>query len=390
MCPSSHDILSSIKQNQDSILAKGLHRTRRVIETAQGPVIKINGKNVINFCSNDYLGLANHPAIIEAFKRGADKFGVGSGASQLICGYSTAHKTLENRLAEFTRRQSAVIFSSGYLANLAIVNTLLGKDDTVVEDRLNHASMIDAALLSRAKLKRFHHISPGSLEEILSKIKSGKKLVMTDGVFSMDGDIAPLDTYTGVCANHNAWLVVDDAHGFGVLGNNGAGTLEKFNLNSKQVPLLMATFGKALGTYGAFIAGDQEVIDCLVQSARTLIYTTAPPPALITATLQALDIVEEEDWRREKLRELIAYYREQVKKNNLSVSESITPIQPLIIGETDRALRISEQLLQKGLFVQAIRPPTVPAGTSRLRITFSAGHEKEHIDMLVTALQEII
>lgn len=389
MVSSQSDIHAVIKQETASVSANGMYRVRRVIESAQGPTIRLNGKEVINFCSNDYLGFANHPQIVKAFKEGVDKYGVGSGASQLVCGYTSAHRLLEEKLAAFTNRDRAVIFSSGYMANQAIINSLLNKSDMVFGDRLNHASMVDAALISRASFKRFQHADPVSLESILKNAGEVKKMVVTDAVFSMDGDIAPLDKYVEICERQNAWLVVDDAHGFGVLGNKGAGTLEQYSLSSKQVPLLMATFGKALGTFGAFVAGDEDIIEYLIQTARTLIYSTAPPPAVALATISALDLMQEENWRRKKLEELINYFRKGAKKAGLPVNDSETAIQPLIIGDANKATKACEKLLQKGIYVQAIRPPTVPKGTSRFRITLTAAHEQEQVDRLLAALQEL-
>ena len=386
--PPALDIHAAIKENADAIIKNGLWRYRREIESAQGAVIRIENRETVNFCSNDYLGLANHPEIKKAFKTGIDQYGCGSGASQMMCGYTSAHRALEEKIADFTSRQKAVLFSSGYMANLAIVGSLLGKSDVVVEDRLNHASMIDAARLTSATFKRFLHANPESLDEILKKTSGVKKLVMTDGVFSMDGDTAPLDRYIKICSDRNAWLMVDDAHGFGVFGDEGAGTLEMMGLTANDVPILMATFGKALGTFGAFVAGDEDVVEYLIQVSRTLIYTTAMPPALAVATTKSLDLLSEESWRRNKLEELVNYFRRCAQQAGLPLSPSATPIQPFIIGDAKKAVQLSEQLLQKGICVQAIRPPTVPKGTSRLRITLTAAHEKSQIDRLLECLKQ--
>ena len=385
MCPHRTDIFDAVKKNYRALDQSSLVRTRHAHDTPQGPVIRMSGKNIINFCSNDYLGLANHPALVSAMKEGIDRYGIGSGASQLICGYTTAHEMLEERLCEFTGRQSAIVFSSGYLANLAIVNTLLERHDTVLGDKLNHASMIDAARLSRASFRRYQHANINSLNNLL-QISAGKKLVMTDGVFSMDGDIAPLPDLALSCAGMNAWLAVDDAHGFGVLGENGGGIVEQFGLTVKEVPLLMATFGKALGTSGAFIAGDKEVMDMFVQSARTLIYSTAMPPAFAYTTIRALEIVSEEKWRREHVHKLVGRFINGAKQLNLPVMNSATAIQPLLIGSTEKTMDASRQLFEKGFFITAIRPPTVPKDTSRLRITLTAAHSEEHVDRLLDAL----
>jgi 8-amino-7-oxononanoate synthase len=386
VCPRKADIRDAIKANIELITQNGLKRVRRAHDTPQGPVIRLNNKNLTNFCSNDYLGLANHPALIKAMKQGVDQYGVGSGASQLICGYTAAHEKLEEKVSDFTGRQRTILFSSGYLANLAIVNTLLDRADMVLGDRLNHASMIDAARISRAVFKRYRHVDVVSLANLLKVDGNGKKLVMTDGVFSMDGDIAPLPDLSRVCAKMNAWLVVDDAHGFGVLGENGGGTVQQFGLTTNDVSLLMATFGKALGTAGAFIAGDEEVIEQFIQSARTLIYSTALPPALAFATVRALELVYEEKWRGEHLNALINRFKNGAKELELPVINSDTAIQPLLIGTAEKAVKASRQLFEKGLNVVAIRPPTVPNGTSRLRITLTAAHSEEQVDQLLDAL----
>lgn len=386
---SRSDIHAVIKQEMDSVSIQGLYRKRPLIESAQGAVIRINGKDVINFCSNDYLGFAGHPEIARAFKLGVDQYGAGCGASQLVCGYTSAHSLLEENLSEFTGRQRAIVFSSGYMANLAIVNSFLDKSDIVAGDRLNHASMIDASIISPAIFRRFQHANTASLEDVLTRAGSVKKLVTTDAVFSMDGDIAPLDKYAEICKRHNAWLCVDDAHGFGVLGEKGAGTLEMYQLNSKDVPLMMATFGKSMGTFGAFIAADEDIIEYLIQKARTLIYTTALPSALAVATNRALELLNEESWRRKNLEDLIDYFRKKAKEAGLPVSNSVTAIQPLIVGDAGKTAGLSEQLLEKGIFVQAIRPPTVPKGTSRLRIALTAAHEQKHIDRLLSTLLEL-
>lgn len=390
MCPHRTDIFDAVKKNYKALDQSSLVRTRRAHDTPQGPVIRMSGKNIINFCSNDYLGLANHPALVSAMKEGIDRYGVGSGASQLICGYSTAHEKLEEKLAEFTGRQKAITFSSGYLANLAIVNTLLDRSDTILGDKLNHASMIDAARMSHASFKRYRHTDAISLHNLLQRSGDGKKLVMTDGVFSMDGDIAPLPDLAQICSTMNAWLVVDDAHGFGVLGKNGGGTVGHFGLTAKTVPILMATFGKALGTAGAFIAGDNDVIEQFIQSARTLIYSTALPPSLAFATVRALELVHEEKWRKQHLQALIDRFRGRAKELGLPIMNSRTAIQPLFAGSAEKAVETSTKLYEKGIYVAAIRPPTVPCGTSRLRITLTAAHNEEQIDQLLDVLHRLV
>jgi 8-amino-7-oxononanoate synthase len=378
-----HDHASHVVNERKST---GRHRQRRQLHSPQGPEIQCGDRKLLNFCSNDYLGLANHAEINAALKKGVDQYGTGSGASHMICGHSVAHAQLEERVADFTGRQRALLFSTGYMANLAIVTALLGRGDSVYADRLNHASMIDAACLSRAELKRFPHCDYKTLTELIKQSSAEKKLVLSDGVFSMDGDIASIPDLVTACKEEGAWLGIDDAHGFGVLGKKGGGTLEHYNVTVEDVPILMATFGKALGCFGAFVAGDDVVIEALMQNARSYIYTTAPPPALAVATIRSLELLEEENWRREHLQNLIERFRKNVIQTDLPVSESVTPVQPLIIGSDKKALQISQALLEQGILVSAIRPPTVPEGTARLRITLSAAHTEDQLDYLMDML----
>jgi 8-amino-7-oxononanoate synthase len=327
---------------------------------------------------------------VAALKDGADRFGVGSGAAHLVSGHGRAHHELEEALADFTGRPRALLFSTGYMANLGILQALLGRHDQVFEDRYNHASLLDAAKLSGAKLHRYGHADASSLAGKLATANKGERLVATDGVFSMDGDAAPLAELAQLCKQHDAWLLVDDAHGIGVLGREGRGSLDAAGLGLGDVPILMGTLGKALGTAGAFVAGSEDLIETLIQQARTYVYTTATPPALAWATLESLRIARAEDWRREKLRALVARFRAGAAELGLALMDSQTPIQPLLVGDAARAMRLSEQLLARGILVTAIRPPTVPAGTARLRITFSALHEEAQVDRLLAALEEIL
>lgn len=350
----------------------------------------IDGRRVVSFCSNDYLGLANHPKLIDTFKRAANQYGVGSGAAHLITGHSRVHHALEEELAEFTGRQRALLFSTGYMANLGVVSSLLRRGDRVFEDRLNHASLLDAGLLSRAKIIRYRHRDTLDLEQKLSNHESGEKLILTDGIFSMDGDIAPLAQAAKIAKAHDAWLMVDDAHGLGVIGNTGRGTLEHHGLNHRDVPILMGTLGKALGTFGAFVAGSDELIEALIQSARSYIYTTAPPPAIAEATRTSLKLIKKESWRREHLDHLITYFRAKAKQVGLPLMDSSTAIQPLMIGDPKEAFHISTTLLGKGFLVTAIRPPTVPVMTARLRITLSASHSEEQLEKLLETLSELM
>jgi 8-amino-7-oxononanoate synthase len=349
----------------------------------------IDGREVLSFCSNDYLGLASHPEIIAAFKRGADTYGVGSGAAHLVNGHSRAPHALEEELAAFTGRERALLFSTGYMANLGVAAALVGRGDAVFEDRLNHASLLDAGLLSGARLIRYPHNDAAALAGRLSEREGSEKLVLTDGVFSMDGDLAPVTQLAAACRRHDAWFMVDDAHGLGVLGERGRGTLEAAGLGPIDVPILMGTLGKGLGTAGAFVAGAEDLIEYLIQTARTYIYTTAQPPAVAEATRAALKLVDAEPWRRDKLQGLVTRFRTGAAQLGLQLMDSPTPIQPLLVGDNQTALAMSEALWDRGILVTAIRPPTVPAGTARLRVTLSAAHDEEDVDLLLDTLERV-
>ncbi len=367
-----------------------LYRTRHVSEGPQGPEIDVDGRRLLSFCSNDYLGLANHPEVIRALQHGAEHYGVGSGAAHLVSGHSAAHHALEEELAVFVQRPRALLFSTGYMANLGVMAALLRRGGAVFEDRLNHASLIDAGVLSGARLLRYTHADAPALEARLAQSAVKQKLVASDGVFSMDGDLAPVPTLAASSARHDAWLMIDDAHGLGVLGRNGGGVLEHFGLGMAEVPILMGTLGKAFGSFGAFVAGSDELIETLIQRARSYIYTTATPPALAEATRAALRLVQSEGWRRERLSDLVARFRAGAAQLGLLLAESITPIQPLIVGDAARAVQLSQALNEHGILISAIRPPTVPEGTARLRITFSAVHSEAQVDRLLEALDEVI
>lgn len=364
---------------------QGLYRQRLTLHSAQGPVVRIAGREYLNFCSNDYLGLAAHPRVIERFRRAAAEYGVGSGASHLVCGHSAPHHELEEALAEFTGRERALLFSSGYMANTGILTSLLQRGDYVFEDRLNHASLLDGGLHSGARFQRFPHNDVAALRKKLVAA-DGPRLVVVDGVFSMDGDTAPLAELADLCAAHDAWLMVDDAHGFGVLGERGVGSTELAGLTPSAVPVLMATLGKALGTAGAFVAGSELLIEGLIQQARNYIYTTALPPAVAAASLEALVLVKEEAWRRQYLADLIRRFRQGAEQLSLPLMPSTSAIQPLLVGDAVRAVTLSQRLRENGFLVGAIRPPTVPAGTSRLRITLSAAHNEAQVDQLLEQL----
>jgi 8-amino-7-oxononanoate synthase len=381
--------LFDLSHKLNELSQQGLRRKRHVIESPQGINLVCDGKPVVNFCSNDYLGLANHPDVIKAFKSAADKYGVGSGSAHLICGHSSAHHALEEELAAFTGRDRALLFSTGYMANMGAISALVGRGDTVFEDRLNHASLLDGGLLSGAKFKRYVHADTDHLDNLLAKA-DGNKLIVTDGVFSMDGDIAPLQALSGAAKKHSAWVMLDDAHGLGVLGDNGGGILEQSGLKQGDVQVLVGTLGKAFGTFGAFVAGSDELIETLIQKARPYIYTTALPPAIAEATRTSLKIIQTESWRREKLRKLTEYFRAGAGQLNLPLMASASPIQPLLLGQTEKAVAVSNFLLKQGFLVSAIRPPTVPANAARLRVTFSAQHEEHQIDQLLGALAKAL
>ena len=376
-----------------------LYRSVKVTETPQAPLMKIAGKEVLNFCSNDYLGLANHPKVVSSFKEGVNKYGVGSGSAHLINGHSMAHQQLEEALADFTGRDRAMLFSNGYMANMGVISALLGKGDSLFQDRLNHASLLDAGLLSNAKMRRYKHNDINHLkrlyESALGSLSTNdnkepkNSMIATDGVFSMDGDVAPISALAKIAKDRKAWLMVDDAHGFGVLGKQGAGLLEQQNLSQTDVPVLMATLGKACGTSGAFVAGSEELIEYLTQTARTFIYTTAMPSSIASATLTSLKLINEETWRREKLRELIQRFKQGAEQLGIKLMASDTAIQPIMIGSTEKAVMVSESLQERGILVSAIRPPTIPEGTSRLRVTFSANHTLDQVDKLLESLETL-
>ncbi|MCS3471673.1 8-amino-7-oxononanoate synthase [Pseudomonas sp. JUb42] len=367
--------------------AEHLYRQRPLLQSPQGPQVVVDGQPLLAFCNNDYLGLANHPEIIAAWQAGAERWGVGGGASHLVIGHSTPHHELEEALAELTGRPRALLFSNGYMANLGAVTALVGQGDTVLEDRLNHASLLDAGLLSGARFSRYLHNDADSLNSRLDKAV-GDTLVVTDGVFSMDGDIADLPALAKAAKARGAWLMVDDAHGFGPLGANGGGIVEHFGLGLDDVPVLIGTLGKAFGTSGAFVAGSEELIETLIQFARPYIYTTSQPPALACATLKSLELLRSEHWRREHLVRLIKQFRSGAEQLGLTLMDSFTPIQPILIGDADRALRLSQLLRERGLMVTAIRPPTVPAGSARLRVTLSAAHSEAQVQLLLNALEQ--
>ncbi len=370
---------------------KGLRRVRRTIEGPQDTHVSMAGREYLAFCSNDYLGLANHPELIESACQGVRRYGVGAGASHLINGHSSAHHELEQALAGFTGFPEALLFSTGYMANMGVVTALLRRGDAVFADRLNHASLNDAALLSRAKLIRYPHLDLTALERRLAMSPARRKLVVTDAVFSMDGDIAPVDQLQALCEKYQAWLLLDDAHGFGVLGKQGRGILFSASQARAHSPniIYMATLGKSAGVFGAFVAARSEIIETLIQSARSYIYTTATPALLPYTLLSSLRLIEQDEWRRERLNRHIVQLKQTLQSLCWPLQPSTTPIQPLMIGASDAALRISDGLREQGILVPAIRPPTVPLGAARLRISLSASHTPADIERLATALWQL-
>lgn len=376
---------SYLADELEQIKQQGLYRSRRTVSSSQGIKIEINGKQLINFSSNDYLGLANHPEMIKSFSKATDKYGLGSSSAHLICGHSFSHHALEEELAEFTGRERALLFSTGYMANIGVISALLKQGDGVFEDRLNHASLLDGGLLSKARFKRYLHNNLIDLQEKI-EAKDVRKLIVTDGVFSMDGDLAPLPELTALASDNDAWLMVDDAHGLGVLGKTGGGILQHFGLTQQDVPVLMGTLGKSFGTFGAFIAGSDELIEMLIQKARTYIYTTAIPAAVAETTRTSLKIVVAENWRRDKLIQLLERFCSGARQLDIPLMNSTSAIQPVLVGHSQKAVALSEKLMELGFLVSAIRPPTVPKGKSRLRITFSTNHSEQQIDQLLDAL----
>jgi len=367
-------------------------RRRRVVEarTRGSPRVRVEGRELLAFCSNDYLGLADHPDVIATLVAAAHEWGVGSGASHLVSGHCSEHHALEEELAAFVGRPRALLFSTGYMANLAVVATLLQRGDRVFEDRHNHASLLDAGLASGARFSRYPHADIAALRLRLARDAGSRAMVVTDGVFSMDGDVAPLRELANACREGGAWLFVDDAHGFGVLGPGGRGSAEAAGLDAQDVPLLMGTLGKACGTFGAFVAGSGDLVETLLQRARTYIYTTALPPAVAAAARASLRLLQEEPWRRSRVLDHVARFRREAMRLGLPLMDSSTPIQPLLLGTEAAALAASDTLLAAGIWVPAIRPPTVPAGTSRLRITFSAAHTDADVDRLLEALAVLV
>ena len=380
-----------LQRRLDDLRRRDMYRVRRTLEGPQGREVLVDGRPLLNFCSNDYLGLAGDPRVAAAFKRGIDRWGTGSGASHLICGHTAAHEQLEEALAAFTGRPRALLYGSGYAANVGVINALLSVGDFVFEDRLNHASLLDGGWISRASFGWFEHRDTADLDARLGEVEHEptRKLIVSDGTFSMDGDPCPLDDLLAVAKRHEAWAMIDDAHGMGVHGTGGVGLVDPTHYSTAEVPVLVGTLGKAFGTAGAFVAGDESLIETLIQRSRNYVFTTAMPSALAVATQESLAIAQAEDWRRAHLRALARRFRDGAGQLGLDLMASSSPIQPLVIGDPARALAISRTLEERGFLIGAIRPPTVPEGTSRLRVTVTAAHRMEDVDRLLEALGTI-
>lgn len=369
--------------------AKGLRRSLTTVESATGPRVAIEGKDVLLMCSNDYLSLANHPLVKEAAIKAIEKYGLGSGASRLTSGTMTPHLELEEKIKEFKKADSALLFNSGYNANAGLIPSLAPKGGYVFSDKLNHASIVDACLLSKATIKRYPHSNVHAIEKLLKEAGSADKLIVTDAVFSMDGDLAPLREIVELADKYGATVLVDDAHGAGVLGENGRGSLEHLGAENPSV-IQMGTLGKAFGAFGAYAAGGEKLRELLVNKARPFIYTTSLPPSICAAAMAAIEVTQREPWRRKKVVQNAALMREELNKEGFDTLKSSTQIIPVVIGDAEKTMAISRKLLARGLFVQGIRPPTVPENSSRLRLTITAGHTDEDIELAMKTLKEVL
>jgi 8-amino-7-oxononanoate synthase len=377
------DLQSALEQRK----ADGLLRQRRLLDSPQADTIVTGDQQYISFCSNDYLGLANHPTLIEAMQAAAGEAGVGSGASNLITGHHRYHDDLEKQLADFVNMPAAMIFSAGYMANIGVLGALTGRGDAIFADKLNHACLNDGSYYSLADFHRFTHNDVEALEALLQKSKAKRKLIAVDAVFSMDGDLAPLTKYLALCEQYDAYLYVDDAHGFGVLGEHGQGSLKHLGLQSPRM-IMMATLGKAAGVAGAFVAGEQVVIDYLIQTAKSYVYSTPAPPALSATLSASVRLIEHGDALRAHLQHLITTLKSNLHLKKWQLMPSETAVQPLLVGDNHDVVRLSEHLQSKGILVPAIRPPTVPKNTARLRISLSAAHSEQDILELTNAINK--
>jgi 8-amino-7-oxononanoate synthase len=380
-------MLAALQKELEQRKVDGLLRQRRLLDSPQAEHIVANQKPFLSFCSNDYLGLANHPELIAAMQKAAGDSGVGSGASNLITGHHRYHDSLEKQLARFVDLPAALLFSTGYMANIGVIGALMGRGDAVFADKLNHACLNDGAYFSYADFHRYPHNDVAALEKLLQASKARHKMIAADAVFSMDGDIAPIPEYLALCEKYDAYLYLDDAHGFGVLGEHGQGSLNHFNIKSPRI-IVMATLGKAAGVAGAFVAGEQVVIDYLIQKAKSYVYSTPAPPALSATLSASVQLIEQGDHLRANLYTLIAYLKENLKLKKWKLLESDTAVQPLIIGGNEESLAVSDYLQTHGILVPAIRPPTVPTGTARLRISLSAAHSLDDVKQLVAAIHQ--
>lgn len=385
--------MESIKEELAEIREKGLYRVLRTVETAQGPRVTIDGREMILLCSNDYLGLANHPKLKEAACDAIEKYGFGTGASRLISGSMTPHCEFEEKFARFKGTEAALLFNSGYASNTGVIPAVTGFGDTIFSDRLNHASIVDGCRLSRADFRRYRHLDMKALERYLiyhseNYEETGRKLIVTDGVFSMDGDIAPLDKVVSLAKEHDCMLMVDDAHGTGVLGASGKGTAEHLGIAVEDIDIYMGTLGKALGSYGAYVAGSRELIDYLINKARSFIYSTALPPSMAAAAIAAIEIMEDEPERRERLLANAAIMRDGLKGLGFEIMDSHTQIIPILTVDSEIACGMMELLMDEGVYALAIRPPSVPEGTSRLRVTVTSEHSQEDLGKSLTAFKK--
>jgi glycine C-acetyltransferase len=378
-------ILHKLKKLEEA----GLKRTMPVVDGPQGPKVLVDGKEVLLLCSNNYLGLAGHPEINKAALRAMERWGFGAGASRLVSGNMPPHMELEEKIKEFKGTEAALVFNSGYHANIGVIPALAGRSDDIFSDRFNHASIVDGCILSRANLTRYPHRDTDALERFVKRSKARKKLIVTDGVFSMDGDIAPIKELAGIAERYGAMVLLDDAHATGVLGRDGKGTLEHFGLINHPSIIQMGTLGKALGTFGAYVAGGKNLVELLITKARSFVYTTALPPVVCAAAKRAIELVEEEPDRRRKLLDNASFMREGLRDAGLDTITSETQIIPIIVGSTERTMEITGRLLERGLFIQGIRPPTVPENTSRLRVTVTSEHAREDLEGALKTIKEI-
>lgn len=379
--------MSFLQTELQKLRDAGLYRQLRRVDGEQGPTLVLDGREVINFSSNNYLGIANHPALCAAAKQAIDRYGCGSGASRLISGNMTLHEELEAKLAQFKNTEAALVFSSGFQVNSGILSTLTGEGDVILSDSLNHASLIDGCRLSRAKTLVYGHCDLDQLEAALKQAAPAKrKLIVTESIFSMDGDEAPLVRIVELAEKYGAAVMVDEAHGTGIYGASGAGVVAKLGLGAR-VLVQMGTLGKALGGFGAYVAGSKELRELLINRCRSFIFTTALPPAVMAMAIAALDLVQREPERRERLRENVQALKSGLRRLNFSLPDNDSPILPLIIGDASRCMEFSAALLDRGVFAQGIRPPTVPEGTSRLRITAIATHTDEQISRALAAFE---